>query len=139
VSERITSTRIANWLSETITNKDSLPIECVAVPPVMPDFPDEIVIVTLLPGTGLDHERAFEVRTFQIRCRSPQNVPEYAEFNSIMIDNHLMSMMMPWKPDGAFVNELGWTGGGPAPLPADDSSNRYSWVCSYYCKAATGY
>lgn len=139
MSERITGDRVKNWLSGKVINPNEELVTCVASPPVMPEFPDELVVVTMLPGTGLVHERAFEVRTFQVRCRSPQNYPMFAEYNAYSIDNLLMSMSMPWRPDGAHVIELGWTGGGPAPLPADDSSNRYSWVSNYYCTAATGY
>lgn len=135
MAERITGTRIKNGLT-TLTGGS---LVCVASPPVIPDSPDRIVVVTLLPGTGHDHERAFEIRTFQIRCRSIQNVHEQAEADSMTIDTLLNSMRMPWRPDGAHIIELGWTGGGPSPMPADDSANRYSWVCSYYCKAATGY
>lgn len=139
MSERITGTRIANGLMIERAALSKPLLTCVASPPVIPDSPDEIAVVTLLPGTGHDHERAFEIRTFQVRCRSIQNMPTMAESNSMDIDTMLMSMMMPWRPDDAHIIELGWTGGGPAPLPADDAANRYSWVCSYYCKAATGY
>lgn len=134
MADRITATRIKNGLT---VMTDGLLI--VASPPVIPDSPDRIVVVTLLPGIGHDHEKAFEVRTFQLRARSIQNIPEQAEEDLMGIDTLLNSMRMPWRPDGAHVIELGWTGGGPSPLPADDSANRYSWVCSYYCKAATGY
>jgi hypothetical protein len=137
--QRLTGTKIANWLSANYTTVSGSRLTCVASPPVIPDSPDEIVVVTLLPGTGHDHEKAFEVRSFQIRCRSMQNTPWIAEANSMGIDSLLNSMMMPWQPDGAHVIELGWTGGGPSPLPADDAANRYSWVCSYYGKSATGY
>lgn len=134
MADRITATRIKNGLT---VMTDGLLI--VASPPVIPDSPDRIVVVTLLPGIGHDHEKAFEVRTFQLRARSIQNIPEQAEEDLMGIDTLLNSMRMPWRPDGAHVIELGWTGGGPSPLPTDDSANRYSWVCSYYCKAATGY
>jgi hypothetical protein len=139
VSERITGNKIATWIYGNFLNQAGNPVTCVAFPPVIPEFPDEIIVVTLLPGTGLDHERAFESRTWQVRCRSPQNNPFIAEYNSIAIDGLLMSKSMPWYPINAHVIELGWTGGGPSPMPADDSSNRYSWVCSYYSKSATGY
>lgn len=137
--QRLTGTKVSNWLGTNYRNAAGNTLMCTPYPPVIPDSPDELVIVTMLPGTGFDHERAFEIRSFQIRCRSLQNTPWIAEANSMGIDTLLMSMMMPWKPDGAFVNELGWTGGGPSPLPADDTANRYSWVCTYYCKSATGF
>ena len=139
VYQRLTATKIADWLSTYYLDAGGQPIVCVPSPPVVPDSPDNIVVVTMLPGTGHDYDKAFEVRNFQIRSRSIQNNPQIAEANSMGIDSLFNSMKMPWNPNGSHVIELGWTGGGPSPLPADDSANRYSWVCTYYAKAATGY
>lgn len=139
MSQRISGSMIADWLSINYLDADGQPVTCISSPPVIPDSPDNIVVVTMLPGTGHDFDRAFEIRTFQVRCRSLQNNPQIAEANSMEIDTLFNSMKMPWRPSGAHVIELGWTGGGPSPLPADDTSNRYSWVCSYYAKSATGY
>lgn len=139
MTARISGTRIANWLATNYLDSSNQPLVCVAYPPVVPDAPDTIVIVTLLPGSGFDFDKAFEVRSFQIRCRSIQNNPDISEANSVGIDTLLNSIMMPWEPDGCHIVDLTWTGGGPFPMPVDDSANRYSWVCTYICKAATGF
>jgi hypothetical protein len=139
IVQRISGKRIANWLGVNYFNFANHNLTCVAYPPVIPDSPDEIVVVTLQSGSGMDFERGFEIRNFQVRCRAIQNNPQISEANSMGIDTLLMSLMMPWEPDSAHIIDLGWVGGGPAPMAADDYANRYSWVCNYYCKAATGF
>lgn len=136
---RISAKRIANWLGVNYFDAANRNLTCIAYPPVIPDSPDELVVITMQPGPGMDNERAYETRLFQVRCRAIQNNPQISEANSMGIDTLFMSLMMPWNPDGSHVIDLGWTGGGPAPMTPDDSANRYSWACNYYCKAATGF
>lgn len=136
---RISGKHVATWIGANYLNPVGHAVVCVAFPPVIPDAPDEIVVVTLGAGSGFINEKAFEVRTFQVRCRAKQNNPDRSEANSLGIDTLLNSLMMPWEPDGCHVMDLGWVGGGPFPMPADDEANRYSWVCTYFCRAATGF
>lgn len=136
---RISAKHIATWLTSNYLNTAGRALVCVPYPPVIPDSPDELVVITLGAGSGFTNEKSYETRTFQVRCRAIQNNPNISEANSLGIDTLLNSMIMPWNPDGCHVMDLGWVGGGPFPMPADDEANRYSWVCTYYCRAATGF
>lgn len=138
---RLSASNIAIWLGANYLDSRNRPVKCVPYPPVIPDAPDDLVIITLGAGAGFTNEKAYETRTAQIRCRATQNNPNVAEANAIGIDNLLNSMMMPWdlSVNGPHVIDLGWVGGGPFPMPADDFANRYSWVCNYYFKAVTGF
>lgn len=136
--ERLTMTKVVNWLNQNyLYNGEAFPF--VVEPPVVPEAPEHLGIVTPIQGRGFLHERAFEHNGFQLRIRSAQNVPEVARVVAVDIDTILNSLQMPWRPEGSHVIELGWIGGGPVPLSTDRTSYRYSWVCSYYYIAATGF
>lgn len=138
MTQRITATKIANWIESNYSGEHS-PVRCVggALGVAIPDYPDKLAIVTMLPGSGHSNEKVFENRTFQVRCRGLQNDFEMAENMSYGIDDLLNDVQLPSQFGDTLVNDIGWTGGGPSPLPVDDTSYRYTFVCSYFLTSAT--
>lgn len=136
--ERINGTRIKNWLNANYSFNNQ-PFQFVSTPPVVPEAPNPLGIVTLLPGRGMEDEKLWESRAFRLMIRSVQNMPEMAETVAIEVDTLLHTMDMPWNCDGALVRELYWTGGGPSPLPFNMISYRYTWTCDYSIISATGF
>lgn len=134
MTNRITATKIANGIGANFS-----PVHCVggAYGVAIPDSPDKIVIVTMFPGSGHSNEKVFETRNLQVRCRGVQNDFAMAEELSYDIDDFLNRVQLPWKLEGALVNDIGWTGGGPSPMPLDNASYRYTFVCSYFITSAT--
>lgn len=133
--ERLTSTKIADWLTT------KYPLKFVTSPPITPESPAAIGIITMLAGQGFLDEKQFESRGFQLIIRGVQNNPLAVEDASMGIDTLLHTMDMPWKPGGALVRELTWMGGGPAPQQGMSflMSYRYIWVCNYRTVSATGF
>lgn len=137
---RLTGKAIADWIQAHYSRIPSVTLLCVPYPPVIPDSPDELVIVTVSPGMGMTNERAFERIRFQIRCRAKQNNEQVAEANSLGIDTMLNTLLLPTTISTTLVNDFGWVGGGPAPMTVpDDTANRYSWICNYWIQSATSF
>jgi hypothetical protein len=107
--------------------------------PYVPDEPDRLVVLTPVPGPGLQREGATDLAGFQARARGQQggdgspHAQAAAEALSYRLDALIFTAAYPVTlPSGQVIVLARRLSGAPAPLSGTpDNADRYEYVCSY--------
>jgi hypothetical protein len=134
----LATTSVINWLTNLgwdVTQESGAPI--VPGPYVLQE-PDRIVVVSPTPGPGYILEGDADVSAFQARVRGSQNDQADAETLAYLLDSLILRATFPVTIDGRVLIHVHRLGGTPSPLAAGpDPGDRYEYICSYLCFAAT--
>lgn len=97
---------------------------------VIDQNPDEMCIISLTGGPGLDSEQVFDRAGLQIRTVGPQADYEGAETLAFNIDKALVSIDTSQAINGKHTLSIMRAGSGPSLLLIDDGG-RYHFTCNY--------
>jgi minor capsid protein len=98
----------------------------------IPEMPDQIAVVTPLPGVGLSMEGLADAPGFQLRVRGLQRDPDDAETLAYDADRRILGADFPATVGAVRLISITRSGGRPALLSATpDSANRTEMVCTY--------
>lgn len=122
---------MALWLSALLSGQPQAPN--FAVGPNRPEleFPDNLGIVTPMPGPGSGTEGLIDFPVFQIRIRGL--TPYYAQLanQANMVDQALVFGLYPANIWGSRILTVGRPGSGPVPVNEDPTNQRISFMCNY--------
>jgi len=99
--------------------------------PSLPDMPDDVIIITLMPGGGLVMEGLIDQPAFQVAVRGAQFGEVTADVKANQIDKALLWGDYPHTFWGGRVSSCTRTGGAPSPLGSFDKGRRAMYTCSY--------
>lgn len=99
--------------------------------PYIPEEPDQLVIVTMLPGAGFMYEAVADWPAFQLRVRSGQDAQSTAEALAQALDLAILRAKYPVTIDGTHIQVVDRIGGAPAVLGPPDDAFRYDYVSNY--------
>lgn len=127
---------LALWLSALLTGQPQAP--SFAVGPMRPEleFPDNLGIVTPMPGPGSGTEGLLDFPVFQIRVRGLQ--PYYGQLanQANMVDQALVFGLYPANIWGTRILAVTRSGSGPVPIDEDSVNQRISFMCNYLATEA---
>lgn len=119
------------WLTALVDDPE-IP---VSPGPYVPDMPDRLVVVTVLPGGGLlgNAEPAIARPTFQVRWRGDQNDGGvWVEGFAHTVDKRIITAPMPVLFDtGDRIVSVAHVGGLPAPLGSESNGDQVEFTCTY--------
>lgn len=99
--------------------------------PELPKDPGAMIVVTWLPGAGLDLEGTLQVPGFQLRTVGPQgNTPAARELAERVDTELVLRDRWPAFIGGRYVVQIRRAGGEPA-LDRRDAAGRAHYVCTY--------
>jgi|SRR4051812_48512942 hypothetical protein len=130
-----TTRAIIDWLA-TLGVGDGLTVDLVMSPgPYVPVMPDNVGVVTTVPGPGLFLEGAADTSGFQLLIRGvqdPTSKDASAEENALRADRLILTADLPAEvATGVRLLPLSRSGGRPAPLAQEDDGDRITFVCTY--------
>jgi hypothetical protein len=106
--------------------------------PYVPDTPDQVVVLTPTPGAGFMLEGATDMCGFQARVRGPQGgdgspgAQEAAEALAYRLDALIFTAAYPFVlGSGQVIVTAHRLSGVPAPMPAADDGDRFTYTASY--------
>jgi hypothetical protein len=103
--------------------------------PYVPDMPDNVGVVTTVPGPGLSLEGAADTNGFQLLVRGlqdPTSTDGSAEDNALRADRLILFADLPAEvTPGVRLLPVSRSGGRPAPLAQEDDGDRITFVCTY--------
>lgn len=115
------------------------------VGPDMPEMPDEVALITRLPGAGLKFEGAFDQPAFQFAVRGlqqdPNDVTDPLQTGPEQWADTIDGMVLSAAPNsawGTYVTAVDRAGGGPSPVQRLDAGRRATYTCTYVVTLATG-
>ncbi len=129
----LTFQTLSDWLT-SLGVQFPVNVDGVAAPnqgPYIPEEPDKLVTVTMLPGTGYELEGAVDSPSFQLRVRSGQNTQTDAETLALSLDNAILNAKFPTVIDNTKIQVASRLGGAPAVLGPPDDGFRYDYVSTY--------
>jgi hypothetical protein len=130
-----TTRAIIDWLA-TLGIGEGLTVDLVMSPgPYVPDMPDNVGVVTTIPGPGLSMEGVADTGGFQLLIRGlqdPTSTDASAEENALRADRLIIRASLPAEVvTGVRLLPISRSGGRPAPLPQEDDGDRITFVCTY--------
>lgn len=126
----ITATLLQAWLTGLVGD----PEVPVLPGPYVPDMPDRLVVVTVLPGAGLwgNAEPAIARPSFQVLCRGDQGDDgAWVEDFAHTLDKKIITAGRVHLDTGDWLLSITHTGGLPASLGAEDDGDRHVVTCTY--------
>jgi hypothetical protein len=95
------------------------------------DFaPEQLVIISFMPGMGLDAEELFDRQGVQLRAVGAQMDYMGAEKLAQDCDKAMMSIDISQNINGKWTLDIWRAGGGPTLVQKDDG-DRYHFFCNY--------
>lgn len=124
---------IAASLQATMLSKGTRMLFVVG--PDMPEEPDLLGVVTLLPGLGLTLEGIADNPFFQVVIRGEPEGPDLNSDGPLLIatqvDQAICNGSYPHSDWGDYVVGATRTGGRPARLGPADDARRITYTCTY--------
>lgn len=126
----LTADGLCDWLTSQGADWTLLP------GPYVPDEPDRLTVVTMLPGPGLSTEQAMDTVGFQLRTRGGQRDYNDAQDMANGLDYVILAALSPLV-GGVQVKYMDRTGGAPAPLGEPDNGDRQTFTATYHAVVAS--
>lgn len=122
---------MALWLSAVLTGQPQAPT--FAVGPDRPEleFPDNLGIVTPMPGPSSSTEGLIDYPVFQIRIRGLAPYRFQLANQANMVDQYLLFGVYPANIWGSRILAVARSGSGPVPIAEDEVNQRISYMCNY--------
>jgi hypothetical protein len=105
------------------------------VGPDVPDMPDQLGILNLLPGGGLINDGLFDTPQVGVVIRGTQNMFADVEAYAKLVDDLIVFGDYPHELWGSYVISAYRAGGAPAPQQMD-SGRRVLFSCTYTVQEA---
>lgn len=103
----------------------------------IPDMPDLLVIITMVPGAGEAMEGVTDTPGFQVRVRGKQRQASTAEEVALRIDQLVRFAVFPADaPGNTRLVAVTRSGGRPAPVGSPDAGGRVSYPATYLTTVA---
>jgi hypothetical protein len=121
---------LTDWCGEQVAGFDMAPIAKRG--PVVPqiEYPDNMVIVTMMAGSSTEMDDVVRRPAFQVKVRGLWEYYDSIALWANTIDLALMSG--PWGSLwGTWVNSIEHVGGEPAPTVDNVSAKRITFDCVY--------
>lgn len=103
---------------------------------MLPDTPDTVIALSDYGGYPLEIEEAFDVPTFQARCRGVTAVVARDlahQIDQVMLESVYRPFTLGSGGGAKRVIDVGRVGGAPAYLATDDRG-RTEYVCNYFLR-----
>lgn len=122
---------LVNWCGALVSEVDQAPQ--AALGPMRPEleFPDNLVLVTMLSGSGTEMEGVVRRPAFQVSVRGLFPYYSQLQAQANTIDLALMFGNWPLNLWGTRILTAEHVGGEPAPRMDDMQSQRVVFDCSY--------
>lgn len=144
MTEQLTTKRIADWL------KPQLSSGIQVVSGRLPEVPNRVVGIQMVPSPGLEMDGLFDAINFQATSRGGENNLDDAESIALQVDNIMtgrgsngplstenLLIKKNVADTGIYVSQMGRLAGRPTQLDIPDPVSRFTFTCVYFMQVAT--
>jgi hypothetical protein len=122
--------QLVDWCAGLVSQFDQAPVGKRG--PVVPEleFPDNMLVITMMSGSATEMEDAVRKPAFQVKVRGLLEYYDQVAAQANTIDQALM--VGPWGALwGTWINSIQHVGGEPAPAVDDAAAKRITFDCTY--------
>lgn len=122
---------MAMWATAVLQGQPQAPRFEVGPPRPELEFPDNLGMITPMPGPGSTTEGLIDLPVFQIRVRGLAPYLLQLANQANILDQALVFGVYPANIWGTRILAVTRSGSGPVPINEDEANQRISYLCNY--------